>query len=200
MGEQHGSMYAVFETGGKQYRVQPGDIVEVEKLEGDVGANVEFNNVLFAAKSTDAASTIWLGKPYLNGANVAGEIIGQGRGEKVTIVKMKRRKQYRRTQGHRQFQTQLLVTAVANGSGETATLSAADKKAKLASFRTNLTPKGQAFTPKTLGSRKRLAAAKAAGGTTATKKAAPKAAAPKAAAPKATTAKKAAPKKAAAAK
>ena len=188
MGEQHGSMYAVFETGGKQYRVQPGDIVEVEKLDGDVGANVEFKNVLFAAKSTDEASTIWLGKPYLNGANVAGEIIGQGRGDKVTIVKMKRRKQYRRTQGHRQFQTQLLVTAVANGSGETATLSAADKKAKLATFRTNLTPKGQAFTPKTLGSRKRLATAKAAG---ATKAAAPKAAA----APK-----KAATKKAAAAK
>jgi large subunit ribosomal protein L21 len=189
MGEQHGSMYAVFETGGKQYRVQPGDIVEVEKLEGEVGTNVEFNNVLFAAKSTADASTIWLGKPYLNGANVAGEIIGQGRGEKVTIVKMKRRKQYRRTQGHRQFQTQLLVTTVANGSGESATLSAADKKAKLASFRTNLTPKGEAFTPKTLGSRKRLAAAKAAGETPA--------AAPKAAA---TKTKKAAPKKAAAAK
>jgi large subunit ribosomal protein L21 len=150
-----------------------------------VGANVQFNNVLFAAKSTADASTIWLGKPYLNGANVAGEIIGQGRGDKLTIVKMKRRKQYRRTQGHRQFQTQLLVTAVANGAGETATLSAADKKAKLATFRTNLTPKGQAFTPKTLGSRKRLAAAKAAG---ATKAAAPKAAA----APKKAATKKAA--------
>ena len=167
-------MYAVIETGGKQYRVQPGDIIEVEKLEGDVGAAMKFENVLFAAKATDENTQIWLGRPYLKGATVTGEVVGQGRGEKVLIIKMKRRKQYRRTQGHRQFLTQLVVTQVANGAGEKAELSATDKAAWLTKFRTNLTPKGPARTAKTLGSRTRMAAAagkKAAAPKAATKKA-----------------------------
>ena len=97
----------------------------------------------------------------MNGAEVQGEIVGQGRGDKVMIVKMKRRKQYRRTQGHRQFQTQVLVTGLSNGSGETATLSAEQKKTTLSKFHSQLKAKGKAFSPKILGSRKRLAAAKA---------------------------------------
>lgn len=152
-------MYAVIETGGKQYRVQPGDVVAIEKLEGEVGGTIKFENVLLASKPVGDASTIWLGKPLLAGAIVQAEIVGQGRGEKVMIVKMKRRKQYRRTQGHRQCLTQVLVTEVTNGAGETATLSASDKKARLDGFYTQLKPKGLASTPKTLGSRKRLAAA-----------------------------------------
>jgi large subunit ribosomal protein L21 len=152
-------MYAVIETGGKQYRVQPGEILQVEKHEGEVGAPVTFDKVLFVGKPTGDQSQVWLGKPYLNGANVSAEIVAQGRGEKVLIVKMKRRKQYRRTKGHRQEQTQLLITAMDNGAGEKLALSAAEKKAKLSKFHTNLKPKGPASTPKTLGSRKRLAAA-----------------------------------------
>jgi large subunit ribosomal protein L21 len=156
------SMHAVIESGGKQYRVQPGDIIQLEKLEGDVGATVKFDQVLFASKMTGENSQIWLGKPLLAGASVQAEIVGQGRDEKILIIKMKRRKQYRRTQGHRQYQTQILVTGVDNGSGEKLTLSDADKKAKLSTFHTMLKPKGLASTPKTLGSRKRLAAARAA--------------------------------------
>jgi large subunit ribosomal protein L21 len=149
-------MYAVIESGGKQYRVQPGDIVQVEKLEGDVGAAVKFDHVLFASKAAGENSQVWLGKPYLSGASVQAEIVGQGRDEKILIIKMKRRKQYRRTQGHRQFQTQLIVTGVDNGAGEKLALSDSDKQAKLSKFHTQLKPKGPAATPKTLGSRKRL--------------------------------------------
>jgi large subunit ribosomal protein L21 len=189
-------MYAVIETGGKQYRVQPGDVVQVEKLEGEVGTTMKFEQVLFAAKEAGDQAQIWLGKPYLSGAVVEGEFVGQGRGEKILIIKYKRRKQYRRTQGHRQYQTQLLITSVANGSGETAKLSAEDKSKKLSTFFTDLTPKGPASVPKTQGSRKRMAEAaragtaapKAAGSRTASTKTA---AAPKAAAKKAPAKKKA---------
>lgn len=139
------SIYAVFETGGKQYRVQPGDIVEVEKLEGDVGATLKFDRVLMTSEPGADASKITLGKPMLSGATVEAEIVGQGRGEKIFIVKMKRRKQYRRTQGHRQFQTQLLITGVANGSGASGSLAADAKKEKLAKFYTQLKPVGKAF-------------------------------------------------------
>jgi large subunit ribosomal protein L21 len=88
-------------------------------------------------------------------------VVGQGRGEKILIIKMKRRKGYRKTQGHRQEYTQLLVTGVANGAGESMALSDTEKKARLSKFYSQLKPRGLAKTPKTLGSRKRLAAAKA---------------------------------------
>lgn len=135
-------MQAVIESGGKQYRVQPGDFVQVEKLEGKVGSTIRFDQILFASKPGEPESQIWLGKPYLAGAHVEAEIVGQGRGEKILIIKMKRRKQYRRTQGHRQFYTQLLVTAVQNGAGESASLSAEDKKLRMTKFQTSLTPVG----------------------------------------------------------
>lgn len=155
-------MYAVIESGGKQYRVQPGDIVQVEKLDGEVGANLTFSNVLLLSKVNGDAAQIWLGKPNVDKALVQGEVVGQGRGEKVLIIKMKRRKQYRRTQGHRQELTQVLITSVDNGSGEKLALDAEAKKAKLAKFQSHLKPRGLGHTPKTLGSRKKLAAKKAA--------------------------------------
>jgi large subunit ribosomal protein L21 len=171
-------MYAVIESGGKQYKVQPGDVVQIEKLEGEVGSAVKFDQVLFSSNAKIEDSKVWIGKPYLSGANVQGEIVGQGRGDKIIITKMKRRKQYRRTQGHRQEYTQVLITSLDIGAaGEKLALSAEDKKSKLASFQSHLAPKGLAMTPKTLGSRKRMLAdhntAHAAGGTP-TKAAAPK--------------------------
>src|SRR5688500_6749361 len=105
-------MYAVIESGGKQYSVRPGEVVQIEKIEGEVGAATKFGSVLLAAKAAGDNTTIWLGKPALSGATVDGIIVGQGRGDKITIIKMKRRKQYRRTQGHRQNLTQVLVTGV----------------------------------------------------------------------------------------
>jgi large subunit ribosomal protein L21 len=148
-------MYAVIETGGKQYRVQPGDIVQVEKLDADVGSAVKFSQVLFVSKPNSETSQVWLGKPYLNSANVDAEVVSQGRGEKLLIIKMKRRKQYRRTQGHRQYQTQLLITAVDNGTGEKLVLSADDKKTKLGKFHPRLKPKGPARSTPLVGSRVR---------------------------------------------
>jgi large subunit ribosomal protein L21 len=154
-------MYAVIETGGKQVRVQAGEFIQIEKLTGEVGTKVTFDKVLFVS-DPNAEATI--GQPYVSNAKVEAEIVAQGRGDKVLIIKMKRRKQYRRTQGHRQEQTQLLVTGLTNGGSLKAEMSAADKKAKLAQFFTNLKPKGLARTPKTLGSRKKMKAASAAAG------------------------------------
>jgi large subunit ribosomal protein L21 len=152
-------MYAVIETGGKQVRVQAGDIVQIEKLTGDVGSKITFDKVLFVSNPSETTSEVTLGQPYISNAKVEAEIVAQGRGEKVTIIKMKRRKQYRRTQGHRQEQTQVLVLGLVNGSNK-AEITAADKKVKLAKFFTNLKPKGPASQTKTLGSRKKMAVAK----------------------------------------
>ncbi len=154
-------MYAVIETGGKQVRVQAGDIIQVEKLTGDVGAKITFDKVLFVSNPSEN-SEVKLGQPYVSNAKVDAEIVAQGRGDKVTIIKMKRRKQYRRTQGHRQEQTQLLVVGLSDGA-KSAEISSADKKVKLAKFFTNLKPKGAASHTKILGSRvKKHAAEKAA--------------------------------------
>ena len=179
-------MYAVIESGGKQYRVQAGDILQVEKLEGEVGAPINFAEVLFVSKPSEEASQVWVGSPTLAGATVTTEIVAQGRGEKILLVKHKRRKNYRRTQGHRQFHTELLVTSIDNGSGDKTEISAEDKKTRIKMWNTSLAPKGPKSTPKTLGSRER---ARRAAGTS--KKAAPKKTAEKqAAAPKKTAKKK----------
>ncbi len=140
-----GHMYAVIETGGKQYRVTPGDVIQIEKLEGEVGAQIKFDHVLMVNQGDPENAQITLGKPYLAGANVAAEVVGQGRGDKILIIKMKRRKQYRRTQGHRQNYTQVIVTGIDSGNGKTHSLSDSDKKTKLSKFQSHLKPKGEAF-------------------------------------------------------
>ena len=131
-------MYAVINTGGKQVKVQPGDIVQIEKLVGDKGSAIKFSEVLLVSKPGTEKSEIWVGQPLLSGATVDGQIVAQGRGEKILIIKMKRRIQYRRTQGHRQEQTQVLITQIDNGSGNKLALSNEEKSARLAKFTTNL--------------------------------------------------------------
>jgi len=101
-------MYAVIETGGKQYRVAPGDTVAVEKLAGEVGAEVEFTKVL--ALSTDAGELS--AGAAVEGAKVKGTITSHGRGDKVIVFKFKRKKQYKRTQGHRQNYTEVKVSEI----------------------------------------------------------------------------------------
>jgi large subunit ribosomal protein L21 len=98
-------MYAVVRTGGKQVRVTPGESVRVERLEGEVGDLIELDQVLLLAGEGD----LKVGTPVLEGAKVIGTITDQGRGPKITIFKSKRRKQYRRKQGHRQSYTEILV-------------------------------------------------------------------------------------------
>ena len=101
-------MYAVVRTGGKQVRVSPGDRVRVEKLPGDVGSSIEFDDVLLLGGEGE----LKVGKPAIDGASVSGTITAQGRHPKLTIFKMKRRKGYRRKQGHRQDFTEVLVDEI----------------------------------------------------------------------------------------
>ena len=101
--------YAVIRTGGKQYRVSPGDLLRVERLEGDVGTAVEFAEVLLAA----ADDAVRIGTPLVSGARVRGTIVAQGRDRKILIFKKKRRKNYRRRRGHRQSITTVRVTEIA---------------------------------------------------------------------------------------
>jgi large subunit ribosomal protein L21 len=100
-------MYAVIETGGKQYRVAPGESIEVETLVGDVGAEVEFDRVV-AVVDGDAVKA----GSALSAARVKGTIAAQGRGEKTLVFKFKRKKQYKRTIGHRQNYTRVQVNEI----------------------------------------------------------------------------------------
>lgn len=93
-------MYAVIETGGKQYRVQPGDVIDIERLEGveEPGAKIEFDRVLMVSGDDG----VKIGKPVVDGATVQGSLVDEVRGPKIRVFKMKRRKRYRRSTGHRQ--------------------------------------------------------------------------------------------------
>ena len=101
-------MYAVIATGGKQYRVQPGDTVRVEKLDGEIGSTVEFAEVLLVADGDN----VRVGAPHIAGVKVTAEIAGEGKGEKLQIFKYRRRKGYRRKTGHRQPFTALKITGI----------------------------------------------------------------------------------------
>jgi len=101
-------MYAVIRSGGKQYRVSQGGSVRVEKIAGEVGSEITLDDVLMVANEGD----IKIGTPKVDGAQVTGTIVAQGRGPKIRVFKMKRRKGYRRTQGHRQDYTEIRVDAI----------------------------------------------------------------------------------------
>lgn len=105
-------MYAVIETGGKQYRVSEGELIRVEKLAAEPGTTVEFDRVLMVAKDD---GTPVLGSPWITGGKVTGEVKGLGRGNKIFIFKLRRRKNYRRRAGHRQFYTEVQITGIQAG-------------------------------------------------------------------------------------
>ncbi len=100
-------MYAVFKTGGKQYRVEQGDRLRVEKLPGSVGDAITFDEVLLVG-----GDPIKLGKPVVSGAKVEAKIVDQGLGPKIIVFKFRRRKNYRRKRGHRQPFTALEITSI----------------------------------------------------------------------------------------
>ena len=102
------AMYAVFQSGGKQHRVTEGQTVRLEKLELEVGATVEFDNVLMIANGDN----INVGAPYVAGGKVVAEVVTQARAPKVTIVKVKRRKHSRKQAGHRQWFTEVKITGI----------------------------------------------------------------------------------------
>ncbi|RKT43169.1 50S ribosomal protein L21 [Thiocapsa rosea] len=104
-------MYAVIQTGGKQYRVSEGDTVKVEKILAEQGAVVDFDQVLLVADGDD----VKVGKPYVEGVKVSATVESHGRAKKVMIVKFRRRKHHLKRQGHRQSFTALKITAISAG-------------------------------------------------------------------------------------
>ena len=106
-----GVMYAVIKTGGKQYRVSQGDVITVEKLEGQEGEVVELSQVLMVGEGPQ----VTVGQPHLADTRVVGRIVKQTKGPKIIVYKHKRRKGYQKKQGHRQLQTLLLVTQILTG-------------------------------------------------------------------------------------
>ena len=102
-------MHAVIKTGGKQYRVAPGDTVKVETLSAEVGQQVTLSEVLAVSNGDD----VKVGAPFVEGAAVVATVVAHGRHDKVTIFKMKRRKHYQKHQGHRQNYTELRIDSIA---------------------------------------------------------------------------------------
>jgi len=100
--------YAVIRTGGKQYRVSEGEVVKIEKLDGEVGATITLADVLFVGGEGDPK----IGSPLVANGKVTGQIVDQGRAKKIIVFKKKRRKSYSRQHGHRQYQTALKITAI----------------------------------------------------------------------------------------
>jgi len=101
-------MYAVIKTGGKQYKVAPGEKLKVESLSADVGAEIVLDQVLMVGEG----ESIRVGRPMLAGAAVKATVVGHGRGDKVSIFKMRRRKHYQKHQGHRQNYTELKIESI----------------------------------------------------------------------------------------
>jgi large subunit ribosomal protein L21 len=104
-------MYAVIKSGGKQYRVESGAKLRVERLAGDVGAAVSFEEVLLVGDGEG----IKVGAPLVSGARVKATVLAQGRGDKVRIFKLRRRKHYQKTQGHRQSYTEVRIDDIIQG-------------------------------------------------------------------------------------
>ena len=102
------TMYAVIKTGGKQYRVTPGEKIKIEQIPADVGAQIVLDQVLMVSDG----DAVKLGNPLVSGAKVSATVLGHGRGVKVKIFKMRRRKHYQRTQGHRQNYTEIRVDTI----------------------------------------------------------------------------------------
>uniref|UniRef100_A0A7C5AMD1 Large ribosomal subunit protein bL21 n=1 Tax=Desulfobacca acetoxidans TaxID=60893 RepID=A0A7C5AMD1_9BACT len=101
-------MFAIVQTGGKQYRVSPGDILRVERLPGERGDEVSLEQVLLVAQSEE----VQVGQPLVPGARVLAEILRQGKAKKIMVFKKKRRKNYRRKQGHRQLYTAIQIKEI----------------------------------------------------------------------------------------
>ena len=120
-------MYEVFATGGKQYRAATGDILEIEKLDAEKGATVELDRVLMVGEGED----VKVGSPYLEGGKVTVTIVAHGRGEKIRILKFKRRKHYMKRMGHRQDFTRIEITGIAASAPKKKVSKAKVSKAKV---------------------------------------------------------------------
>ncbi len=158
-------MYAVFRTGGKQYRAVKGDVLRLEKIEAEEGATVQFDDVLLIGEGAD----IKVGNPVLSGSSVSCKVVRQGKSKKVPVVKFKRRQNYLRQGTHRQFFTEVEITSI-SGSGAKKSPSA-DKAAPKAA---DAAPAKEKAAPKKSSSAAKAAPKKAAAKKKATKKKAAK--------------------------
>lgn len=104
-------MYAVIESGGKQHRVQQGEVLQLEKLDAETGATLSFDRVLLVGSGTE----VKVGTPYVAGGRVAAEVLRHGRHDKIRIIKFRRRKHYKRETGHRQWFTEVRITGIDAG-------------------------------------------------------------------------------------
>jgi large subunit ribosomal protein L21 len=100
--------YAIIEAGGKQHRVQPGETLKVEKIEAATGASIDFDKVLLVSDGQN----VKIGAPYVSGGKVTAEIVSQGRHDKITIIKFRRRKHHMKLAGHRQWFTEIKITGI----------------------------------------------------------------------------------------
>ncbi|HJN96710.1 MAG: 50S ribosomal protein L21 [Gammaproteobacteria bacterium] len=105
-------MYAVIESGGKQHRVEEGEVLQLEKLEAATGDKVKFDKILLVGEG----ESVKIGTPYVKGGQVIAEVLKQGRASKIKIVKFNRRKHFKKTQGHRQRFTEVKITGIKAGS------------------------------------------------------------------------------------
>jgi large subunit ribosomal protein L21 len=138
-------MYAVIANGGKQYRVAPGEVVKLEKIEGEVGSKVELDNVLLVVDGQD----VKIGTPLLAGVTVGGEIVAHGRGEKIRIVKFRRRKHHMKQMGHRQDFTKVKITSIAGKKFEEPAKPVKTKEAAEKVAKPKKTTKAKTAKPKT---------------------------------------------------
>lgn len=115
-------MYAVFRSGGKQYRAVKGDVLRLEKIEADEGATIQFDEVLLIGEGGDVS----VGTPLLEGGSVSGKVLQQGKSRKVTVVKFKRRQNYLRQGSHRQFFTEVEITDISASGAKKAPAAKAD--------------------------------------------------------------------------
>jgi len=138
-------MYAVIKTGGKQYRVAPDDVLEIEKLPADPGETIEFKDVLLV----DQGGEPKIGTPLVDGAIVSAEVVEQGRGEKIIIFKKKRRQNYRRRNGHRQYLTTVRILEILlDGQKPRKAGAKAKVKAQTAEVEEMAAPKAKKSAPK----------------------------------------------------
>jgi large subunit ribosomal protein L21 len=119
-------MYAVFRTGGKQYRAAKGDVLRLEKIEADEGSSIDFDNVLLIGDGSD----IKVGNPILSGSLVSAKVLRQGKSRKVPVVKFKRRQNYLRQGSHRQFFTEVEITGISEPGAEKAAPKKEEEAAK----------------------------------------------------------------------
>ena len=103
-------MFAIIKTGGKQYKVKGGDKIKIEKIEGEIGAKIEFGEVLLLAD--EDGKEVKIGAPFIDGIKVEGNILRQGRGDKIIIFKYKAKKRYHKKQGHKQDFTEVEITKI----------------------------------------------------------------------------------------